>query len=188
MADDPQITQPIALAGPGWVSVFPTGVGATASVGVGIVAIGHLVFSPGAQAFAGAVTVVAKQSTSVNVTSPIAMQTAVGNVDITGHVFLPDQAFPSDTHAGFSVGMTLRQFYAAHAMQGFISNSVAANLIGKIAPYCFKVADSLLEYEANEKDVPQIVPTLTPTQALPPQSAPVVVIPHEVAPPLEPVA
>mgnify|MGYP003693749867 CR=1 FL=1 len=35
------------------------------------------------------------------------------------------------------------------AMQGFISNAPAANLIGKVSDYCYRAADSMVEAEAR---------------------------------------
>lgn len=95
-----------------------------------------------------------------------------GNVRVIGHVHLPDMAYPSDTPNGFSEGMTLRQWYAGQAMTGFIaSQAPAANLIDRLAYYCFKAADSMMAYEVQEKT--GIVPPVgSPPVERPPDQAP----------------
>ena len=110
---------------------------------------------------------------SIAVSIPVAstdMVASVGEVDIVGDILLSGQAFPSVTPMGFSPGMTLRQWYAGQAMLGFASNSVIANLIGKVSAYAFKVADSMIEYEAMMKGPPAI--TLPPVGTIPSPPAP----------------
>lgn len=66
--------------------------------------------------------------------------------------YLPGYAFPGDTPAGFSHGMTMRQYYAGQAIVGFIaaSNVPATNLVGRLADFCFTLADSMIAYEQRE--------------------------------------
>jgi len=75
------------------------------------------------------------------------------HVEVKGQLVTFDYAFPFLGPNVTSPGMTIRQFYAGQALMGFIaSQAPAANLIGKVAPYCFTVADSLLEFERKESE------------------------------------
>ena len=65
----------------------------------------------------------------------------VGTIDITGQLVTREFAYPFEGRNYTSPGMTIRQWYAGMALQGFISKSVAANLIGTLPVYCFKLAD-----------------------------------------------
>jgi hypothetical protein len=89
---------------------------------------------------------------SVSVTAPAALHVATNHVDITGQLIIRDFAYPFQGIHYTNPGLTRRQWYAGMAMQGWIANaaSPAANLIGKIADYCFKVADSMIEHEDAE--------------------------------------
>ena len=118
-------------------------------------------------------TQIGSATTSIRVSIPVAstdMVASVGEVGVVGDILLSGQAFPSVTPMGFSPGMTLRQWYAGQAMLGFASNSVIANLIGKVSAYAFKVADSMIEYEAMMKGPPAI--TLPPVGTIPPPPTP----------------
>ena len=89
----------------------------------------------------------------VAVQSPGVMQVSPGMVNAAGLIQLPGQAFPSNTPAGFSPGMTLRQYYAAQAMMGFISATPpAGNLVGRLSEFAFTVADSMIAYEVREAE------------------------------------
>lgn len=81
------------------------------------------------------------------------LATAIGGVGITGQLVTRDFAFPFDGRVYTSPGMTLRQYYAGQAIIGFCSlpNTTASNLMGgKLAEYVFKLADSLIAFEASE--------------------------------------
>lgn len=81
---------------------------------------------------------------------------------------IPNQAFPFDLPIGFSPGMTMRQYYAASALQGFIAGNPAANLIGKVAEYCWKVADSMIKAEQMQAEgmQPPIAGDVTPAVSI----------------------
>jgi hypothetical protein len=83
----------------------------------------------------------------------------VGPLDVSGQLVTHDYFHPFEGLHLTSPGLTIRQWYAGQALTGFIANSQrpAANLIGKVADYCFKVADSMIAYEAK-----QAAGTLTP--------------------------
>lgn len=74
-------------------------------------------------------------------------------VDVSGQLITHDYFHPFEGLHLTSPGLTIRQWYAGQALTGFIANSQrpAANLIGKVADYCFKVADSMIAYEAKQK-------------------------------------
>jgi len=81
------------------------------------------------------------------------LDTDVGHVSVSGQLLTREFAFPFEGRNYTSPGLTIRQYYASQAIVGFISapNATAANLMGgRLAEYCFKLADSMLEYEARE--------------------------------------
>jgi hypothetical protein len=80
----------------------------------------------------------------------------------TAEVLASPFAYPSTTAFGISMGMTLRQFYAAHAAQGFLAKGIVGNLIGVGADLAFRVADSMIEFEAAERAAKKAPPPLTP--------------------------
>jgi hypothetical protein len=141
--------------------VNAVGIPMTASAGTATVAldsrkdIAVAVTSDAATISAGTATVAIGTSTK-NVWVPVTMDgmhAATNKVEVIGRVYMPGQAYPSDTPIGFSPGMTLRQYYAGQAVTGFIaaSNVPASNLMGgKLAEYAFKLADSLIKFEKDE--------------------------------------
>jgi hypothetical protein len=80
----------------------------------------------------------------------------------TAEVLASPFAYPSTTAFGISMGMTIRQFYAAHAAQGFLAKGIVGNLIGIGADLAFRVADSLIEFEERERAAKNAPPPLTP--------------------------
>jgi hypothetical protein len=55
-------------------------------------------------------------------------------------------AFPHETHNGYYSGMTLRDYFAAAALQGVLSNHEAYFDSGKeMAEYCYIVANLMLK-------------------------------------------
>ena len=67
--------------------------------------------------------------------------------------------------------MTLRQYYAAQALTGLLSNAVLANLQGR-AELCFQIADSMIAFEQAQAAGIPAVPAGTPKKrAQAPQSA-----------------
>jgi len=66
-------------------------------------------------------------------------------------------AYPSTSAFGISLGLTKRQFYAAQLATGFVSSGVAANLTGgQLAEWCFKAADSMIQFELSEVTDPAL--------------------------------
>ena len=112
-------------------------------------------------------------SANIEVVGP-GMVVDAGYPIVTGHVVVDEFAFPFDNPVGISGGLTKRQFYASQALIGFISNSIAANLIGNVAAYCFKVADSMVAEEEKGIPTPAVSAPIVPgiDQAIPPQVAP----------------
>jgi hypothetical protein len=81
------------------------------------------------------------------------MRAETSAVDVKGHILIPGMVYPFDTPTGFSLGMTLRQFYAAQALMGWVASTAGtptANLIGKAAEFSFKAADNLIAFEKAE--------------------------------------
>lgn len=130
--------------------VRPTGMAVTVGIGA-VAAASHIrVNVDGLQMQAHVGSPLIRLGSRVEVTGE-ELRIVHGVPAIAGHVHLPSQAFPSDTPIGFSAGMTLRQYYAAQAMMGFISaGQPAANLVGRLAQYSFQVADSMIAYEQKE--------------------------------------
>jgi len=92
-----------------------------------------------------------------NVSVPLephhSLEAHVGNVDITGQLVIRDFAFPFQGKTYTNTGLSIRQWYAGQAMVGFLSGkAVNANLIGTLATYAFKVADSMIAFEEAESD------------------------------------
>ena len=93
-------------------------------------------------------------SVSVQVNPPLALRAETNtHTEVSGQLITFDFAFPWQGKNYTSPGMTLRQYYAGRAMQGFIagSNVPAANLVGKVAAYAFTVANSLIAFEEKER-------------------------------------
>jgi hypothetical protein len=80
----------------------------------------------------------------------------------TAEVINPTFAYPSTSAFGICLGLTIRQFYAAHAAQGFLAKGIVGNLIGVGADLAFRVADSMIEFEAKERKAKSEKPPLTP--------------------------
>jgi hypothetical protein len=158
-------------------AIRPVGQSMTAQTGSTIVSLPKLIPISGGQLTAAIGTPALRFSQKFEVNG-VEMEARSASVDITGHV-LVNSAFPFDNPAGFSPGMTLRQYYASQAIIGFITSSPAANLIGgDLAAYCFKVADSMIRHEAKEATgqkfpplVGSTVPTLPPSQVAPEPAA-----------------
>ena len=58
------------------------------------------------------------------------------------------QAFPNEGFNGWGKpqeGMTLRDYFAARAMQGLLAGSLKSVEIGLIAGDCYKMADAMLK-------------------------------------------
>jgi len=81
-------------------------------------------------------------------------------VDIEGQLVSFDFAYPHTGTKYTTPGLTIRQYYAAQAMMGFISasNVSAAQLAGKVAAYAFTAADSMIAYEEKERAGYQMPP------------------------------
>jgi hypothetical protein len=83
--------------------------------------------------------------------SGLRLSVSMGQVDVRGYVQQPDYAFAFDLPMGYSPGLTKRQYYAGQALVGFIAAAPpASNLIGTVAGYCFRVADSMIQFEIDE--------------------------------------
>lgn len=63
-------------------------------------------------------------------------------------------AFPFSNGMSIEIGMTLRQWYAGIAMQGMLANGELGTKADCkiISGYAFEQADSMLEFEQNEKE------------------------------------
>jgi hypothetical protein len=99
------------------------------------------------------VTLTLPLADAVTTVTGFALHTKLGGVGITGQLVTRDFAFPFDGKVYTSPGMTLRQWYAGQAIIGFcsVANTTTANLMGgKLAEYVFKLADSLIAFEARE--------------------------------------
>jgi hypothetical protein len=139
--------------------VRPTGNAATASVGTANAVIVYPIYvtAPAAQSAVG--TVAVKTSVMVNVVG-LCLRAHVGPVSVTGQLVTFDYAYPFQGIHYTSPGMTIRQYYVGQAITGFLaSGGPISNLIGKGAELCFKVADSMIEYEAKMAGPPRIVST-----------------------------
>jgi hypothetical protein len=102
----------------------------------------------------GNVTADPKQSVTVIATAPVLMMKIhMGETEIAGQQIIFDYAYPFLGKDYTNPGLTIRQWYATHAMTGFIaaSNTNAANLIGRLAVYAFQVADSMIAFEEKER-------------------------------------
>lgn len=56
-------------------------------------------------------------------------------------------AFPNVNQEFKNTGLTIRQYYAAKAMQGILANYYAEMSINEITEQSFKIADAMLEAE-----------------------------------------
>lgn len=109
------------------------------------------------------------------------LQAQAGSVNITGRIYIPGQAFPSDTPMGYSGGMTLRQWYVGQAMMGLISYlGPTANLVGRLADISFRVADSMLEFEKKEQAGVIRPPVPARPPPFPPSTLPVPLVPRNI--------
>jgi hypothetical protein len=102
-------------------------------------------------------------------------------------------AFPSDTQQGIQMGLTLRQYYAAQAMNGLMANAAVGNLPPEqLAVLSYGAADALLFIERREHERDMTVaklmaaaiwpmPGANPKQAPPPQQAPATATDEEIA-------
>lgn len=111
---------------------------------------------------------VGNAAVSINVRTLVgsAPMTALAGTPSTDTVrFLPGYAFPGTSPDGISLGMTLRQWYAGQAIVGFVSSNPAANLIGRLPQFCFRLADSMIAFEAAE--VAGFIESPIPTNAPP---------------------
>jgi hypothetical protein len=99
-----------------------------------------------------AVTVTASVAVEVAPMKALKACTPV-HTDVSGQLITFDFAYPFEGLHLMSPGMTLRQYYAAQAMLGFIagSNVPASNLVGKVAAFAFTAADSMIAFEAKER-------------------------------------
>ena len=91
---------------------------------------------------------------TVNVTPIPPLHASSGHVEIDGQLIIFDFAHPFVGANYISPGLTKRQWYAGQAMTGFIaaSNVSAANLVGRLAAFCFTAANSMIAYEQNERN------------------------------------
>jgi hypothetical protein len=65
-----------------------------------------------------------------------------------------EPAFPAIAHNWYRPGMTLRDYFAAKAMQGMLANPVEGNdgMISKrLALWSYEIADAMLEARGGEK-------------------------------------
>lgn len=90
----------------------------------------------------------------VSVYAPVtgfALATSIHPVSVGGQLVTFDFAYPFEGKNYTSPGLTKRQWYATHAMMGFISGATSAsNLVGRLAPFAFQVADSMIAFEEKE--------------------------------------
>ncbi len=54
-------------------------------------------------------------------------------------------AFPSETNSDYFYGMTLRDYFAAKAMQGLLADMVEETTAQKLAECSYSVADAMLQ-------------------------------------------
>ena len=81
------------------------------------------------------------------------LQVHTDTVKVKGVLVSNDFAYPFIGQQTISTGLTKRQWYAGQAMMGFIaSQATSSNMLKTLAPYCFKAADSMIEFEAKEAD------------------------------------
>jgi len=110
---------------------------------------GIVTYAAGSAMTASTGTLTAKIQQQVYV-SGIPLLAEAGAVATSGVTIHREYAYPFDNAAGVSTGMTLRQWYAGQALVGFIAAGRAANLIGRLPQFCFKLADSMIELEQAE--------------------------------------
>ena len=100
----------------------------------------------------GSVTIPTTRSIAVAVDVTPHMRACLGHVEVSGQLIIFDYAYPFAGKNYTNPGLTMRQWYATHAMLGFISsNTSAANLVGRVAVYAFQVADSMIAFEEKER-------------------------------------
>ena len=107
----------------------------------------------------GAVTVDLSRHVRIDVTGN-EMQALAGVIDIQGQLVTREFAYPFQGKYYSSPGMTLRQYYVGQAITGFLaSGGPIGNLIGVGAELCFRVADSMIAFEAKMAGPPRIAST-----------------------------
>ena len=112
----------------------------------------------------GNVAVDLSKSATVYLNGTTMVANTNATIESSGDTIHHEYAYPFDNAAGISTGMTIRQMYAAHAMAGFVMANPAANLIGRLPQFAFKLADSMIEFERLESFgfIEPPVPTAAP--------------------------